>query len=56
MEIIYEDNHLLVVIKPPGILSQGDKTNDKDLLTILKDYLKENTKSQAMFILGLFTV
>lgn len=38
--IIYEDNHLLVVVKPPHLLSQGDQTGDLDLLTILKEDLK----------------
>ena len=30
--IIHEDNHLLVLYKPPTVLSQGDKTNDDSLL------------------------
>ncbi|HZK57059.1 MAG TPA: RNA pseudouridine synthase, partial [Clostridia bacterium] len=34
--IIFEDNHLLVVEKPPNVLSQGDKTGDSDMLTLLK--------------------
>ncbi|NLM26418.1 MAG: RNA pseudouridine synthase [Firmicutes bacterium] len=38
--IIYEDNHLLVVVKPPNMLSQGDRTGDLDLLSILKQDLK----------------
>lgn len=33
LKIIYEDNHLLVVIKPAGILSQQDKTGDADMLS-----------------------
>lgn len=41
INIVYEDNHLLVVEKPSGILSQADKTGDMDMLTILKTYLRE---------------
>ena len=39
--IIFEDNHLLVINKPAGILVQGDKTGDKPLVDILKEYLKK---------------
>ena len=41
LEIIYEDNHIIVVVKPPNIPSQGDKTEDEDMLTIIKGYIKE---------------
>ena len=40
IKILYEDNHLLVVVKPVGIPSQADKTGDEDMLTILKAYIK----------------
>ena len=40
INIIYEDNHLLVVEKPINIIVQEDNTKDKDLLTILKEYIK----------------
>ena len=41
MEIIYEDNHIIVVNKAPGEIVQGDKTGDIPLSEILKQYLKE---------------
>lgn len=41
MTILYEDNHLIVVNKSPGEIVQGDKTGDKPLSEIVKDYLKE---------------
>ena len=41
MEIVYEDNHIIVVNKAPGEIVQGDKTGDKPLVEILKEYLKE---------------
>ncbi len=40
MEIIYEDNHLLIVNKLPGEIVQGDKTGDKPLVEELKERLK----------------
>ena len=40
LKILYEDNHLIVVIKEPGILSQKDNTDDLDIMTLIKDYLK----------------
>ena len=34
--VLYEDNHLLVVVKPPNLASQADSSGDEDLLGILK--------------------
>lgn len=41
MEIIYEDNHIVVVNKRAGEIVQGDKTGDKPLSEMVKEYLKE---------------
>ena len=41
MEVVYEDNHLLVVNKAPGEIVQGDKTGDRPLVDELKEWLKE---------------
>ena len=41
LNIVYEDNHLLVVVKPQNVPTQEDRSKDKDLLSMLKDYLKE---------------
>lgn len=41
MEIIYEDNHIIIVNKAPGEIVQGDKTGDKPLVETLKLWLKE---------------
>lgn len=38
--IVYEDNHVLVAVKPPNMLSQADRTGDTDMLTELKEYIK----------------
>ncbi|MBM7563462.1 RluA family pseudouridine synthase [Paenibacillus sacheonensis] len=40
LPVLYEDNHLLAVVKPPGILSQADETGESDMVTLLKDDLK----------------
>ena len=41
LNIVYEDNHILVVVKPQNVPTQEDVSGDKDLLTMLKEYLKE---------------
>jgi 23S rRNA pseudouridine1911/1915/1917 synthase len=41
MNVLYEDNHLIIVNKAPGEIVQGDKTGDKPLSDIIKVYLKE---------------
>lgn len=41
MDILYEDNHIIVVNKPQGVASQPDDTGDKDMLTQVKEYIKE---------------
>ncbi len=51
--ILYEDNHLLVVYKPRGILSQSSGTNQEDMLTILKEYIKEKYQKPGAVYLGL---
>lgn len=53
VNILYEDNHLLVVQKPEGVLSQKDSTNDCDMLTILKTYIKEKYNKPNDVYLGL---
>ncbi len=53
INILYEDNHLLVAIKPINILSQSDITNDLDMLTLLKEYIKEKYQKPGNVYLGL---
>ncbi|MBR3362881.1 MAG: RluA family pseudouridine synthase [Bacilli bacterium] len=53
IDIIYEDNHLLVVKKPINVLVQADNTKDEDMLTILKKYLKEKYDKPGNVYLGL---
>ncbi len=51
--VIYEDNHLLVVNKPAGLLVQGDITGDMNLLSICKKYLKNKYNKPGNVYLGL---
>lgn len=51
-QVVYEDNHLLIVNKEPGILVQGDATGDKCLLDMLKEYIKEEYDKPGAVFLG----
>lgn len=53
LNVIYEDNHIIVVEKPVNIPSQGDKTGDIDMLTIIKSYIKEKYNKPGEVYLGL---
>lgn len=53
IEILYEDNHLLAVNKPAGILSQEDHTGKPDLLSLCKEYLRKNYNKKGNVFLGL---
>ena len=53
LKVIYEDNHIIVVEKPVNVPSQGDKTGDVDMLTIIKAYLKEKYNKPGNVYLGL---
>ncbi len=52
LDIIYEDNHLIVVNKPCGILVQGDSTRDKPLSETIKAYLKVKYNKPGNVYLG----
>ena len=53
LKILYEDNHIIVVEKKPNIPSQADKTDDIDMLTIVKQYIKEKYGKPGNVYLGL---
>lgn len=53
LNVIYEDNHIIVVEKPVNIPSQQDKTNDTDMLTLIKEYLKEKYNKPGNVYVGL---
>ena len=52
-QILFEDNHLLVINKPPGVLAQGDNTKDLSVLDILKNTIKIRDKKPGNVYLGL---
>lgn len=45
LEILYEDEYMLACVKPPGVPSQADKSNDEDMVTIVKNYIFDNQSS-----------
>ena len=53
LNILYEDNHIIVVVKPSGILSQEDITKDPDMVTLLKKYIKDKYNKPGDVYLGL---
>lgn len=53
LNILFEDKHIIVVIKPSGILSQEDKTKDPDMLNLLKNHIKINEQKDGNVFLGL---
>jgi len=52
MQVIYEDNHIIIVNKKSGEIVQGDKTGDRPLSDIVKDYLKEKYHKPGAVFLG----
>ena len=53
LNVIYEDNHIIVVEKQIGILSQSDKSGDVNMLSIVKSYIKEKYDKKGEVFLGL---
>ena len=53
INILYEDNHVLCVVKPANLPVQADNTKDEDLLTLVKQYLKEKYNKPGNVYLGL---
>ena len=52
-DILFEDNHLIIVNKPCGVLVQGDKTGDTPLLEVIKKYIKDKYDKKGNVFLGL---
>ncbi len=51
--ILYEDNHVLVAVKPPNMLSQADNTRDTDILSWLKEFIRVRDGKPGRVYLGL---
>ncbi len=52
LQILYEDNHLLIINKPAGVLVQGDATGDKPLVEMAKEYIGEKYNKPGDVFLG----
>ena len=52
MQVIYEDNHIIVVNKSPGEIVQGDKTGDVPLADLVRQYIKEKYQKPGNVFLG----
>lgn len=53
LEVLYEDNHIIIVNKKANILSQSDNTKDIDMLTLVKNYIKEKYNKPGNVYVGL---
>ena len=53
LNVLYEDNHIIVVEKPINVLSQGDATGDLDLLSMVKNYVKLKYNKPGNVYIGL---
>ncbi len=53
LEVLYEDNHIIVVHKPSGVPSQEDSSGDKDMLTMVKEYIKQKYNKPGNVFVGL---
>lgn len=51
-DILYEDNHILIINKRPGEIVQGDKTGDEPLVESLKQYIKQRDAKPGNVFLG----
>lgn len=52
LQVLFEDNHILIVNKRPGDIVQGDKTQDKPLSDVVKEYIKEKYNKPGNVYLG----
>ena len=53
LNVLYEDNHIIVVVKPFNVLSQGDSTGDISIMDMVKDYIKKKYNKPGNVYLGL---
>ena len=53
LNVLYEDNHVIVVVKPYNVLSQGDSTGDLSIMDDIKSYIKKKYHKPGNVYLGL---
>ena len=47
LEVLFEDEYMIAVVKPPGVSSQGDRSNDEDMVSLVKDHIFSKSDSDA---------
>jgi 23S rRNA pseudouridine1911/1915/1917 synthase len=52
LEVLFEDNHIIIVNKKAGDITQGDKTGDKPLSDVVKEYVKEKYNKPGNVFIG----
>jgi 23S rRNA pseudouridine1911/1915/1917 synthase len=52
VKVLYEDNHIIAVLKPAGLLVQGDESGDRTLIDEVKEYIKDKYKKPGNVFLG----
>ncbi len=52
LQVLFEDNHIVIVNKRAGDITQGDKTGDKPLSDVVKEYIKEKYNKPGLVFLG----
>ena len=53
LKVVFEDNHIIVVLKPQNIPTQEDESKDMDLLNVVKEYIKVNENKPGNVYVGL---
>jgi len=53
LEILHEDNHILIVNKPAGVLTQGDDTGDESIVDLAKEYIRKKYNKPGNIYIGL---
>lgn len=53
LNVLYEDNHIIVVLKPQNVASQGDESGDQNMLDMVKDYVKQTKNKPGNVFVGL---
>ncbi len=52
LEVLYEDNHIIAINKKPTMIVQGDKTGDKPMIDMVKEYIKEKYDKPGLVFAG----
>ena len=53
LDVLYEDNQIIVVIKPQNVPTMSDESKDDDMLSLVKAYVKEKYNKQGEAFIGL---